>query len=102
MKILFIVRFIQQSQDHLQEQTTEALSSLSKGNKALLEQQQYLKDAQATAHNLVTSNLRELNNEKALIRTGHTLLASMAEDIRDKLGIKLFILIFSFFLLYID
>ncbi|KAL6433450.1 hypothetical protein ACFW04_006529 [Cataglyphis niger] len=76
---------LKQSQDHLQEQTTEALSSLSKGNKALLEQQQYLKDAQATAHNLVTSNLRELNNEKALIRTGHTLLASMAKDIKDKL-----------------
>ncbi|KAM0734027.1 Protein brambleberry [Formica fusca] len=79
------LKSLKQSQDHLQEQTTEALSSLSKGNKALLEQQQYLKDAQVTAHNLVTSNLRELNNEKALIRTGHNLLASMAEDIRDKL-----------------
>ncbi|CAL1682172.1 unnamed protein product [Lasius platythorax] len=76
---------LKQSQDHLQEQTTEALSSLSKGNKALLEQQQYLKDAQATAHNLVTSNLRELNNEKALIRSGHSQLAAMAEDIKNKL-----------------
>lgn len=100
MKILFIVRFIQQSQDHLQEQTTEALSSLSKGNKALLEQQQYLKDAQVTAHNLVTSNLRELNNEKALIRTGHNLLASMAEDIRDKLGTKHFSYVSFFFFFY--
>ncbi|XP_072758730.1 protein brambleberry [Anoplolepis gracilipes] len=79
------LKSLKQSQDHLEEQTTEALSSLSKGNKALLEQQQYLKDAQATAHNLVTSNLRELNNEKALIRSGHAQLATMAEDIKTKL-----------------
>lgn len=76
---------LKQSQDDLQEQTTEALSSLSMGNKALLEQQQYLKDAQVTAHNLVTSNLRELAKEKALILSGHTQLAAMAEDIKNKL-----------------
>lgn len=79
------LKSLRESQDHLQEQTTKALSSLSKGNEALLEQQQYLKDAQVTAHNLVTSNLRELNNEKALIRSGHTQLAIMAEDIKNKL-----------------
>ncbi|XP_017887042.1 uncharacterized protein LOC108629130, partial [Ceratina calcarata] len=69
----------------LEEHTVEALSSLSKGNEALLEQQKYLKDAQASAYNLVTSNLRELNNEKALIRSGHTQLAAMTDDIRKKL-----------------
>ncbi|XP_029167264.1 protein brambleberry-like [Nylanderia fulva] len=79
------LKSLKESQDHLQDQTTEALVSLSKGNKALLEQQEYLKDAQVTAHNLVTSNLRELNNEKALIRSGHTQLAAMAEDIKNKL-----------------
>jgi adenylosuccinate synthase len=67
----------QQSQDRLEEQTTEALSSLSEGNKVLLEQQQNLKDVQITAYKLVTTNLRELNNEKALIRSGHTQLATM-------------------------
>lgn len=66
----------------------EALSSLSAGNNALLEQQQYLRDAQITAHNLVTTNLRELNDEKALIRSGHAQLAAMTEDIRNKLGNK--------------
>lgn len=76
---------LKDSQDRLEEQTVEALSSLSKGNQALLEQQRYLKDAQASAYNLVTSNLRELNNEKALIRAGHTQLAEMADDIRKKL-----------------
>lgn len=77
---------IQESQDRLEEQTIEALESLSKGNKALLEQQKHLKDAQASAYNLVTTNLRELNNEKALIRSGHAQLATMANDIRKKLG----------------
>lgn len=70
----------------MEEQTAEALSSLSAGNKALLEQQKYLKDAQITAHNLVTTNLKELNNEKALIRSGYSQLATMTEDIRNKLG----------------
>lgn len=72
----------------MEEQTTEALSSLSEGNKALLEQQQYLKDAQVTAHMLVKMNLKELNNEKALIRSGHTQLAVMTEDIKNKLGMQ--------------
>ncbi|XP_003249531.1 protein brambleberry [Apis mellifera] len=76
---------LKESQDRLEEQTIEALESLSKGNKALLEQQKHLKDAQASAHNLVTTNLRELNNEKALIRSGHAQLATMANDIRKKL-----------------
>ncbi|XP_076236306.1 protein brambleberry isoform X2 [Calliopsis andreniformis] len=76
---------LKESQDRLEEQTVEALSSLSEGNKALLEQQQHLKNAQASAHNLVTTNLRELSNERALIRTGHAQLAAMAEDIKRKL-----------------
>ncbi|XP_078043072.1 protein brambleberry [Augochlora pura] len=76
---------LKESQDRLGEQTTEALSSLTEGNKALLEQQKHLKDAQVTAQQLVTSNLRELSNEKALIRLGHTQLAAMAEDIKKKL-----------------
>ncbi|XP_003403108.2 protein brambleberry isoform X1 [Bombus terrestris] len=76
---------LKEGQDRLEEQTVEALSSLSDGNKALLEQQKRLKDAQASAHNLVTTNLRELNNEKALIRSGHAQLAAMADDIRKKL-----------------
>lgn len=70
----------------MEEQTVQALSSLTEGNQALLEQQQHLKDAQASAHTLVTANLRELSNERALIRTGHTQLAAMAEDIKRKLG----------------
>ncbi|XP_076300013.1 protein brambleberry [Lasioglossum baleicum] len=76
---------LKDSQDRLEEQTGQVLSSLTEGNKALLEQQMRLKDAQITAHNLVTTNLRELSNEKALIRLGHTQLAAMAEDIKQKL-----------------
>jgi len=52
----------------------------------LLAQQEYLKDAQATAHKLVTTNLRELYNEKALIRSGHVQLAAMTEELKNKLG----------------
>jgi len=57
---------------------------------ALLEQQQYLKNAQTAAHNLVTTNLRELSNEKALIRSGHAQFVTMVEDIRNKLGTDFF------------
>lgn len=52
----------------------------------LLLQQEFLKDAQMTAHKLVTTNLRELYNEKALIRSGHVQLAAMTEEIKNKLG----------------
>ncbi|KAG7212647.1 hypothetical protein KM043_012930 [Ampulex compressa] len=76
---------LKESQDRLEEQTTEALSSLSEGNQALLQQQEHLRDAQISAHNLVTTNLRDLSNERALIRMGHAQLAAMAEDIRNKL-----------------
>ncbi|KAK2587708.1 hypothetical protein KPH14_003821 [Odynerus spinipes] len=76
---------LKDNQDRLMDQTTEVLSSLSKGNQVLLEQQQYLKDAQTMAHKLVITNLRDLNNEKAMIRLGHTQLAAMVEDVKEKL-----------------
>ncbi|KAG5308450.1 BMBL protein, partial [Acromyrmex insinuator] len=76
---------LKHGQDRLEEQTTEALLSLTEKNKLLLSQQENLKDAQATAHNLVTTNLRELYNEKALIRSGHAQLAVMTEEIKNKL-----------------
>lgn len=73
----------------MEDKTLEALSSLSQGNKILLEQQQYLKNAQSLAHKFVANNIRELTNEKALIRTGHLQLATMTEDIKKKLGKKI-------------
>ncbi|XP_043493018.1 protein brambleberry-like [Polistes fuscatus] len=76
---------LKESQDRLVDQTSEALSSLSDGNKALLLQQQNLKDAQTTAHKMVTNNLKSLNNEKALIRLGHAQIATMMEDVKKKL-----------------
>ncbi|XP_043674728.1 protein brambleberry-like isoform X2 [Vespula pensylvanica] len=76
---------LKEGQDRLMDRTSEALSSLSDGNEALLLQQQNLKDAQTTAHKLVTTNLRNLNNEKALIRLGHAQLATMVEDVKEKL-----------------
>ncbi|XP_018355868.1 PREDICTED: protein brambleberry-like [Trachymyrmex septentrionalis] len=76
---------LKHGQDRLEEQTTEALLSLTQKNKLLLSQQENLKDAQATAYNLVTTNLRELYNEKALIRSGHAQLAAMTEEIKNKL-----------------
>ncbi|XP_015180889.1 PREDICTED: protein brambleberry-like [Polistes dominula] len=76
---------LKESQDQLVDQTSEALSSLSDGNKALLLQQQNLKDAQMSAHKMVTNNLKNLNNEKALIRLGHAQIATMVEDVKRKL-----------------
>lgn len=76
---------LKENQDRLEEQTVQALNSLTDGNKALLKQQQSLKDAQTFAHNLVTTNLRELTNERALIRAGNAQLAEMAETIKKKL-----------------
>ncbi|XP_066583144.1 protein brambleberry-like [Prorops nasuta] len=76
---------LKEGQERLELQTIEALHSLSEGNQVLMQQQTYLKDAQISAHNLVTTNLRELNNEKALIRAGHAQLVVMTEDIKKKL-----------------
>ncbi|XP_012536413.1 protein brambleberry [Monomorium pharaonis] len=76
---------LKQGQDRLEEKTEEAVSSLTEGHKVLLTQQENLKDAQVTAQKLVTTNLRELYNEKALIRSGHAQLAAMTEEIKNKL-----------------
>lgn len=76
---------LKESQERLEEQTLEALNSVATGNKVLLEQQESLKEAQSSAHSLVTRNLQALNNEKALIRSGHAQLLSMTEDIRKRL-----------------
>ncbi|KAK1123505.1 hypothetical protein K0M31_008210 [Melipona bicolor] len=76
---------LKEGQDRLEDQTVQALLALSEGNKALLEQQKRLKEAQTSAYNLVTTNLRELNNEKALIRSGYAQLAVIADDIKKKL-----------------
>ncbi|XP_043257468.1 protein brambleberry-like [Colletes gigas] len=67
---------------HVQIKT---LDSLKVSQDQLEEQQQHLMDAQTSAHNLVTTNLRELINERALIRIGHSQLTSMTEDIRKRL-----------------
>lgn len=76
---------LKENQERLEMKTIEALMSLSEGNKILMDQQQHLKNAQASAHNLVASNLRDLNNEKALIRAGHMQLSIMTEDIKKRL-----------------
>ncbi|XP_015123124.1 protein brambleberry [Diachasma alloeum] len=76
---------LKDSYERLETHTIDALSSLSKGNRILLEQQKHLEDSQSTSHRLVANNLRQLTNEKYLIRSGHTLLASMTEDIRTRL-----------------
>lgn len=70
----------------MEDKTLEALSSLTQGNKLLLEQQEFLKNAQSLSHKFVANNIRELTNEKALIRSGHAQLATMTEDIKNKLG----------------
>ncbi|XP_012271114.1 protein brambleberry [Orussus abietinus] len=76
---------LKESQERMEERTMDALSSLTKGNEALLQQQEHLKNAQISAHQLVTTNLRQLYDEKALIRSGHAQLASMTEDIKQRL-----------------
>ncbi|XP_046477941.1 protein brambleberry [Neodiprion pinetum] len=76
---------LKESQERLEEQTIDALNSVATGNKVLLEQQESLKEAQSSAHSLVARNLQILNNEKALIRSGHAQLLAMTDDIRKKL-----------------
>ncbi|KAH0550330.1 protein brambleberry-like [Cotesia glomerata] len=76
---------LKESHDRLEDKTLEALLSLTQGNKLLLEQQEFLKNAQVLSHKFVANNIRELTNEKALIRSGHAQLATMTEDIKNKL-----------------
>lgn len=41
---------------------------------------------------MIESNIEDLTEEKALIRSGHEQLATMTEDIQKKLGKKYFVL----------
>ncbi|KAJ8687987.1 hypothetical protein QAD02_023782 [Eretmocerus hayati] len=52
---------------------------------AMKESQDRLEEQTANAHQIIESNIKDLTNEKALIRAGHSQLAAMAEDIKKKL-----------------
>ena len=45
-----------------------------------------LEEQTVDAQNIMTSNIKILKDEKALIRSGHEKLAQMTEDIKLKLG----------------
>lgn len=60
---------------HLQ---IEALASIRDSHERLEEQT-------TQAHDLITSNIKDLNDEKILIKSGHAKLAEMTEDIKSKL-----------------
>ncbi|XP_011499330.1 PREDICTED: protein brambleberry-like [Ceratosolen solmsi marchali] len=52
---------------------------------SLKESQDYLEKQTVAAHKIIKLNMQDLTNEKALIRTGHSQLATMTEDIKMKL-----------------
>lgn len=59
---------------------------LQKESERLFEQQAHLKDAQIVTKNLLSLNLRKLNNEKSVIRAGHSQLTVMTDDVINRLG----------------
>ncbi|XP_034944424.1 protein brambleberry-like [Chelonus insularis] len=76
---------LKKSHDFLKDTTEEVLSMIEEKNRILTEEYKYLKNAQLTAYRHIQEHLRDLYNEKSLIRSGHAQLTAMFDDIEDKI-----------------
>ncbi|KAG8535361.1 hypothetical protein GDO81_028735, partial [Engystomops pustulosus] len=72
-------------QEELKELTSESLHKVLSSQSALLSQQEQLQDNQEKMEGAISGNLELLAREKALIASGHHLVADMIEGITKKM-----------------
>ncbi|XP_005101161.1 protein brambleberry [Aplysia californica] len=76
---------LKDGQDQLHSLTAETVRKLYESQQDLLSTQHSLRDAHQDIFNHIASNVKEIMQEKALIASGNRELASMTENIREKL-----------------
>nr|XP_033786275.1 protein brambleberry-like isoform X2 [Geotrypetes seraphini] len=72
-------------QEELKDLTAESLQKVVSSQQELLLQQGQLQDSQAQMGSSIADNLQQLTQEKALIASGHQLMAQLIEGINEKM-----------------
>ncbi|XP_029448065.1 protein brambleberry-like isoform X2 [Rhinatrema bivittatum] len=79
------MKLLKVGQEELKELTAESLQKVVSSQQELLLQQDQLQDSQTQMESSITDNLQQLAQEKALIASGHKLLAQLIEGISEKM-----------------
>ncbi|XP_063777203.1 protein brambleberry-like isoform X2 [Pseudophryne corroboree] len=79
------MKMLKDGQEELKELTSESLQKVLSSQKDLLSQQEQLQNNQEEMETSISGNLEMLAEEKALIASGHHLVAQMIEGIAQKM-----------------
>ncbi|XP_068091019.1 protein brambleberry-like isoform X2 [Hyperolius riggenbachi] len=79
------MKILKNGQEELKELTSESLQKVLSSQSDLLSQQEQLQDNQEKMETSINGNLEMLAEEKALIASGHHLVAQMIEGITKKM-----------------
>ncbi|KAM3927753.1 protein brambleberry-like [Leptodactylus fuscus] len=85
MNQLEAMKMLKDGQEELKELTSESLQRVLSSQNDLLTQQEQLQNNQEKMEGAISGNLELLGQEKALIASGHHLLADMIEGITRKM-----------------
>lgn len=76
----------------MEDVATTTLTTMTDGQKEMIEQQGVLRIAQDNIKDAIIHNFNQLKKEKAIISAGHKELSQMTKELGDKLGKDLYIL----------
>ncbi|KAM8966351.1 protein brambleberry-like [Pelodytes ibericus] len=85
MNQLEAMKMLKDGQEELKELTSESLQKVVSSQNELLNQQEQLQSNQETMERSISGNLEMLADEKALIASGHHLVAQLIEGITKKM-----------------
>ncbi|XP_069813069.1 protein brambleberry-like isoform X2 [Dendropsophus ebraccatus] len=85
MNQLEAMQMLKDGQEQLKELTSESLQRVLSSQNELLNQQEQLQNNQEQMESSITGNLEKLAEEKALIASGHHLVADLIEGITRKM-----------------
>lgn len=77
---------LKDGQFKIEKATSETIDKVVKGNEALKNQQDDIRQAQFFGQLALEDNIRRLADEKQLILEGHHQLTEMTKDVKAKLG----------------
>ncbi|KAI9560103.1 hypothetical protein GHT06_014113 [Daphnia sinensis] len=83
---LGFIRELKAEQEELGSLAADTLTSLTKGQEHLLEQQEYLKATQQMASQQLSSTIRELSRERAAAYAGQQQLSAISDSLKETLN----------------
>ncbi|KAK4029654.1 protein brambleberry [Daphnia magna] len=83
---LGFIRELKAEQEELGSLAADTLTSLTKGQEQLLEQQEYLKATQQIASQQLSSTIREMSRERAAAYAGQRQLSALSDSLKETLN----------------